>query len=986
MAANEERGGRSDKATGGSPGQRSGRARHRRWLAVWEDRLLRGPGRVLDHPAVLRVFVVVGVLAATALSFNLVETAPSSGLLGGSPVGDLSAVSSSQFSTSQSAEDPCTPQGSVVGQGNDASSTCPSTTTTTPVLPSDPARQIGDSWSDSATVSGSAGAPTGTVTFYVCSPTQLKGATSCTSAIGTQIASGGGITNPVRLTAQNATSSTATSPPVTPNQAGTWCFAGYYTPGTEVDAAEGGQGGDPSGYSASADTSSDECFTVNPDTPGLLTAINPPGDTTVGNSWSDTATVSGNQLAGIPLGSVTFTLCQETAPGIPCAGGFPVGTGPVIPNGVQPSWPSKPVTPTSPGTYCFNAAFGASPSSNYTSVPHQGDPECFTVGPVPTQTTTQQSVTQGSVTIGAVGSVTDTATVRGDPFHGAPRGRVTFWLCWFPAGGDQHCPTTQGLQLGYVDLQRTSFDTAQATTVPYSSLNAVGTYCYSAAYIPAPGSPYAPSTDNIWGPVDDNECFTVNPADPGFSTQQSGSTSGTGLISVGQPITDTATVTGNPAGGTPRGAVAFWVCGPGPGTRTCAHGFPVGRPAFLKWSGADTSAATSATFFPKVTGTYCFGAFYLPVPGGNYNSAADNVRGDVDANECFVVGTPSFRVLKSDQPGDGNPVVPGSIVPYTLEIQNVGDGPGSAVVDDPLPPNLTMQGTPSCAVAPPDTCTVANTGSTWKFTVSLAPGDQATVTFGAQVPPSDTADVVNTATIVEGPCDNGTAPADDPTPDTATVDNCTSTVTNTVPDFTVTKTAVTSEPGGGSPVSVGDTITYTIVTTNVGDGAGSDTATDPVPPGLSVSGSPTCTTTSSADTCIVRSPLLGTTFTFAVTLAPGDSATATIVTTVQPSAAGSTLTNTATILPPCNTASGCSSSVSDPVNPVATSAVTSGGTTPTTTTGPTTSPVTSASSLAFTGAYLGRVALLALILLATGGCLVVLGRRHRIIPKHAARR
>ncbi len=230
MGANEELGDRSG-AAGDASARQHGRVMRGGRLAGWEDRLLRGPGRVLDHPALLRVMVVVGVLAATALSFNLVETAPSSGLLGGSTVGGQSPVTSFQAVTPHIVGgDSCGNQSLLDTQsGDQGSHTCPSTTTTTPVLPGDKALQIGDTWSDSATVSGSAGAPTGTVTFYVCSPTQLNGGSHCTSGIGTQIASGGGITNPVTLTPQNGTSSTATSPSVTPNKVGTWCFGGYYS-------------------------------------------------------------------------------------------------------------------------------------------------------------------------------------------------------------------------------------------------------------------------------------------------------------------------------------------------------------------------------------------------------------------------------------------------------------------------------------------------------------------------------------------------------------------------------------------------------------------------------------------------------------------------------------------------------------------------------------------------------------------------------------
>jgi fimbrial isopeptide formation D2 family protein len=484
---------------------------------------------------------------------------------------------------------------------------------------------------------------------------------------------------------------------------------------------------------------------------------------------------------------------------------------------------------------------------------------------------------------------------------------------------------------------------------------------------------------------------TVSPAYPGFWTQQSTSASGTGSISAGQSIADTATVAGNSIGGPPTGSVTFYVCGPQQAVSTCAQGIQVGEePVPLSTLEENESTATSVSFYPDETGTYCFGAVYTPANGANYKEATENLSGDVDANECFVVGTASFRVLKTDQPGDGKPVTPGSTVPYTVEIQNVGAGPGSATVTDTLPSNLSLKDgdPPVCAVTAPDTCQVANpTGSTWTFTVSLAAGDQATVTFGATVSTSDTTDVVNTATITQGACDNGTVPVEDLKAHAA-VDNCTSTVTNPVPDFTVAKT---DTPGNGTAVPVGGTISYTIVVKNVGDGAGSTTVTDTVPSALTVSGTPGCAVTA-PDVCTMESTTAGP-WPFTVSLASGDSATVTFSAAVAASAAGTTVVNTATIGDPCNTASGCSSSVSNPVTPV-TLATTSAGTTPPSTTPSnspstspsTTGPVTSASTLAFTGAYLALLALLALTLLASGASLVLLSHWRRVVPKHAARK
>jgi hypothetical protein len=108
---------------------------------------------------------------------------------------------------------------------------------------------------DQATVTGGPNgpAPTGTVTFYQCGPTQTP--TSCTS--GTQVGS------PVGVAASGANTATASSSPFTPTASptsiGYWCFRAVYS-------------GD-SNYAGSSDGSTDECFYVTG--PLLITTSSP---------------------------------------------------------------------------------------------------------------------------------------------------------------------------------------------------------------------------------------------------------------------------------------------------------------------------------------------------------------------------------------------------------------------------------------------------------------------------------------------------------------------------------------------------------------------------------------------------------------------------------------------------------------------------------------------------------------------------------------
>jgi fimbrial isopeptide formation D2 family protein len=202
----------------------------------------------------------------------------------------------------------------------------------------------------------------------------------------------------------------------------------------------------------------------------------------------------------------------------------------------------------------------------------------------------------------------------------------------------------------------------------------------------------------------------------------------------------------------------------------------------------------------------------------------------------------------------------------------------------------------------------------------------------------------------------------------------------TAPNFTVVKTDV---PTSGTSVAPGSTIAYTVAVKNVGDGAGSATVTDAVPSSLTVKGTPACAVTS-PDTCSVSNPS-GSTWTFTVSLAAGDSATVTFSATVASNATGS-ITNTATITTgPCTTAAGCSSSVTNPIITTAAAVVTASTPTPTpTTTATTTPPKTSPATIAFTGALLSQEWMAGLAALILGSGLVLLARWRRRSPEQAA--
>jgi hypothetical protein len=146
---------------------------------------------------------------------------------------------------------------------------------------------IGDSISDQATVTGTglnAPAPTGTVTFFVCGPL-AAGALCDTGGTQVSVETLDGTSNP----------SIVTSDLFTPNEAGRWCFRGEYS----------GDGN----YDAASDFAENECFTVAPAQPAILTNATA-GPVQPGTPIDDVATLSGtaNDPDGSPAdGTITFT-------------------------------------------------------------------------------------------------------------------------------------------------------------------------------------------------------------------------------------------------------------------------------------------------------------------------------------------------------------------------------------------------------------------------------------------------------------------------------------------------------------------------------------------------------------------------------------------------------------------------------------------------------------------------------------------------------
>jgi hypothetical protein len=192
---------------------------------------------------------------------------------------------------------------------------CESTVTTTPSDANGtatPSIVLGSTIHDSALIegTGSSNAPTGTMDFFICSPTQLT-AGACPTG-GTEVnGTGANALNPPAAVTPiaNTSNSSSISSAFTPTSIGTWCWRGVYS-------------GD-NNYPPATDASTGECFTV--------TDI---ASTTTAQKWlpNDTATVTATGGSTI-AGTVTFSLYEngtcsgtpvQTFPNIAVVGGVAV--------------------------------------------------------------------------------------------------------------------------------------------------------------------------------------------------------------------------------------------------------------------------------------------------------------------------------------------------------------------------------------------------------------------------------------------------------------------------------------------------------------------------------------------------------------------------------------------------------------------------------------------------------------------------------------
>lgn len=283
--------------------------------------------------------------------------------------------------------------------------------------------------------------------------------------------------------------------------------------------------------------------------------------------------------------------------------------------------------------------------------------------------------------MGQSGGISDSLTVVGNATGGAPTGNLTFYLC--QTGTTQTltpgaCSNVPGDLFQTVRLTTGADDTSSASSASDDPIS-TGTWCFSAVY--GGSTQYNSASDNTsGGNADPNECVLVTPV-----SSTSTSTISAADITLGPTgtVTDTVTVQGTTAKGSPTGMVTFYVCQTGP-TQTLTPGFcsPGGTPEdteTLQAGASPTSSATSVSFTPTATGTWCFSAMYSG--DDEYVGSSDNTNsGNLDTNECALVGQA------------------GSTTSTTVSAGTVTVGPSGTVTDSVTVTGNSVGGAPEGSV------------------------------------------------------------------------------------------------------------------------------------------------------------------------------------------------------------------------------------------------------------------------------------------------
>ena len=680
----------------------------------------------------------------------------------------------------------------------------------------------GSAQHDTATMPVSNGnpTPTGSITFFLCTPAQATSA-GCPQGSGTQV--GGAVT----LSAGSATSTPDVTATTTPNDlaTGTYCWGAHYAPDTNSENT----------YLPSYGTdSTNECFTVAKAQPTLSTVASfSAGNATLSSNptLSDAVTMKGAAVGtgGVPAGeTVSFSLFGPYAPGVTptCAtgSGQPVftTTGTLAASGadfVATTSSSFPVTQT--GTYVWTASYAGDTFNNAASEGCNGDNESLTV------TTPQLHITKvaDNATVSAGSPIGFTITVSNDA---AATGSAS--------GVSISDPLPGGIGIHWSVASQSGSACSVNTTAPQTLTCAVGTLAPGASYqvdvtspttasscTVYPNQATASATNQTSGDVQASASTTVQC--PNVSVLK---TADSATVNAGDPMNFNVVISNSAAAGTgtatnvvlsdplPAGTGVSWSIDK-QDANDCTIGGPVGGqhldctiPSLAPGS-TYTVHITSATQFASCTQYQNIAS----VSVGNENG------GPFTSSATITVQCPGLQISKT---ADATPVSTGTSIGFHVTISN--SGPGTAdnvIVDDPLPAGNGVDW--MIATQTLSSCTI--TGSVGSQDLKCSLGDMA------PTGPTSTYTIHITSTT------NAHSAGTYPNTATASADNAPSvqssaTIIVLAPNVTVVKTADNGTVNAGDPIG----FTVTITNTETGNPLGTAhnvTVADPLPMGTDVS-------------------------------------------------------------------------------------------------------------------------------------------------------
>ena len=276
-----------------------------------------------------------------------------------------------------------------------------------------------------------------------------------------------------------------------------------------------------------------------------------------------------------------------------------------------------------------------------------------------------------------------------------------------------------------------------------------------------------------------------------------------GPVLPGTMLTYTLTVSN--AGTVPATAVVISDTVPADTTFTSATGSPttdpgVGGTGLVEWTGLTVAAGGSEVVTLTVTVDLTF------LNGTVTNSA---VVTSPDQPSCTTpdvpttVASPSLTITKTVS--DAGPVLPGTMLTYTLTVSNSGTAAATAVViSDTVPADTTFTSATGSPTTDPG---VGGTGLVEWTGLTVAAGGSEVVTLTVTVDLTFLNGTVTNSAVVTSPDQPSCTTTACTTPDVPT--------TVASPSLTITKTV--SDAG---PVLPGTMLTYTLTVSNSRDGAG----------------------------------------------------------------------------------------------------------------------------------------------------------------------